>query len=236
MKIDSRTIDNIVAGVLRQLGASPSVRVAEPHERREEHPAAEHRTSNNTTRLLDAAVVTEEVLRTHSSGREPLVLRDDAILTPSGRDWLRQQKIAWQRASGVRRDPSPRPDGWRLIVGGKSEVADQAIELAETLGWSHDRVADADAVRPRAISLLGTGESAGVIAVSDRPERLACRANRSAEIRAAVVQSVEDAKRIRQELGANLLILPTHDKTYFELRNLFQAIAAGGPPNEPADW
>jgi ribose 5-phosphate isomerase RpiB len=220
MNIGSRTIDDIVAGVLQQLGTATVVR-AEPE-------------SGNAT-LLDATVVSEDVLRGQAAGAGCLLLRADAIITPSGRDWLRQQNIAWERSPNDR-TTAQRTSDWRLILIEHSDVAEQLAEAATSLKWQTDRVGDADAATKLAVSLLNQFESGGAIVVSEQPERVACQANRNPNIRAAVVSSAEDAKRVRQQLGANLIAIPASRRSYFELRNILKTISAGGPPKEAADW
>ncbi|HSG69731.1 MAG TPA: RpiB/LacA/LacB family sugar-phosphate isomerase [Planctomycetaceae bacterium] len=220
MNIDSRTIDDIVAGVLKQLGTATVVRAEKADEQ---------------APFLDATVVSEDVLREHAAGTEQLLLREDAIITPSGRDWLRRNHISWERRPS-HKTTSHNASDWRLILIGKPDLAEKVVEAGRSLEWLTERVNDTDAATKLAISLVTQGEVVGAIVVSDQPERIACRANRNPEIRAAAAHSVEDVKRIRQQLGANLIAIASSERSYFELRNVFRAISAGGPPAEPADW
>ncbi|HUG17739.1 MAG TPA: RpiB/LacA/LacB family sugar-phosphate isomerase [Planctomycetaceae bacterium] len=221
MNIDSRTIDDIVAGVLSQLGTATVVRAEPPRE--------------SEARPLEATVVSEDVLREHAGGTGHLLLRADAIITPSGRDWLRRNNISWER-SPSNKTTSHNASNWRLILIEKPDLAENLAEAGRALEWLTERVNDADAATKLAISLVTQGEAVGAIVVSDQPERIACRANRNPKIRAAAAHSVEDVKRVRLQLGANLIAITSSERSYFELRNLFKAISAGGPLAEPTGW
>jgi hypothetical protein len=83
---------------------------------------------------------------------------------------------------------------------------------------------------------LCRGECEGVIAVTGKPEALACYANRNAQVRAAAVETGEQVKRIKRTVGANLFVVDPGEQSVFALRSLLREIVSGGKPAVPADW
>ena len=69
-----------------------------------------------------------------------------------------------------------------------------------------------------------------------KPEALVCRANRNPQVRAAAVETVEQVKRSKTQLGANLFAIDPAERSVFALRNLLREIVSGNKPTVPSDW
>jgi len=225
MNIDAQTIDNIVAGVLRQLGTTTIVESAD------ESPSE---TSVFAQALaLEDQVITEDVLSEKATGADSLLIPQSAVITPSGRDWLRKQDITWRRVS--RQTQSSTKASWNLIVATPSEAIEKLNEEMTRWGWTVDCVSGAEEAAVCGVTNLDDSTE-GVVILTSEPERVACRANRHSHVRAASVAMVTDIPRVRQQLGANLVSVCPESRSFFELRNIMKTLAAGGPPQAPENW
>jgi hypothetical protein len=72
---------------------------------------------------------------------------------------------------------------------------------------------------------LKSGECKAAVVFCDETGLACCVSNKVAGIRAVAVTTVFQAKRALQELGANLLIVETAGKTFFELRQMLKLCA-----------
>jgi hypothetical protein len=224
--IDSRTIDDIVTGVLRQLGMSSSgVRTEELT------PDRLNQTRNGLE--VTEPVITEDLLMEKAAGAGHVRIPSAAVITPSGRDWLRKQGVTWERSD--RKADSRQSAGWRLIVAAPTDAVDKLNEEVTRWGWTVDCVGGAEEAAVCGVTSLSK-EITGVVVLTSEPERVACRANRHQHVRAASVAAVADATRVRQQLGANFVTLCPGGRGFFELRNMMKTIAAGGPPQVPENW
>ena len=228
MNLDSRTIDDIVTGVLQQLGAARTVVTAPTPA-----PANAAAAGANGSVVLQDAVITEDVLQTRAGNAGRVQIAKTAVITPSGRDWLRRRSVTVERVSA---SAGKKQIGWRLVVVDGTSAVDKLNEEAERSGWETRRIGDIEEAVVWSVSALSDGSVGGVVVLTNQAARAACRANRNAKVRAAVADSASAVKTIQAELGANLLAVAPGDRSYFELRNLLKMIAAGGPPAVPTDW
>ncbi len=214
MSIDTRLIDEIVAGVLRQLGA-PVAASNNP-------PSLPADSSDQTLVDLQHKVITGDLLDANAAGAKHVRLAAGAVITPTGRDWLRKRRVAWETA---KTQQGVKTHGWRLLVVSTTPAIDQLSEQIVTEGWNRQLAGDADEAADGSVSTLCRGEANGVVVISHAPERVACRANRNAQVRGAAVRSVSDVQRVRADLNANLFAISPEGKSYFELRTLLRTIA-----------
>ena len=182
---------------------------------------------------LTESVITEDLLIEKAAGKGPIRIDSGAVITPSGRDWLRKHGVAWKRSD--RKPKGSRTTAWRLIVATPSDAVGKLNDELTRWGWTVDCVGSAEEAAVCGVTSL-SGESTGVVVLTSEPERVACRANRHQHVRAASVAAVADVTRVRQQLGANFVTLCPGERGFFELRNMLKTLAAGGPPQVPENW
>ncbi|HET6326052.1 MAG TPA: hypothetical protein VFG04_15350 [Planctomycetaceae bacterium] len=221
-------IDRIVAGVLEQLQA-PAVAAA---------PASRSTAAANGSLVMDDSVITAALLETRGVVAGPVVFAPKAILTPSAIDFLSSRKIKWTRANKA---PAAQTTiaTWSVFVSRSTPALESALgAVARQPGvqWQRELVGCHREAARRAVGALCRGESDGVITFTSKPEALACHANRSAQVRAAAVQTGDGIKRIKRTLGANLFAVDPGEQSVFALQNLLREMVAGGKPAVPADW
>jgi len=226
MNIDAQAIDEIVAGVLSQLGMTSTVERAT---RMSTSPPA----MGNRQLEIPETVITEDLLAEKASGAGTLLITQGAVITPSGRDWLRKHDVTWKRVNETKE--SARKSLWRLIVATPSEAIDKLNDEVTRWGWTVDCVSGSEEAAVCGVTSLNENTE-GVVILTSEPERVACRANRHPHIRAASVAQVADIVRVKQQLGVNLIAVCPDDRGFFELRNMMKTLAAGGPPQAPANW
>jgi hypothetical protein len=222
-------IDRIVAGVLEQLHA-PSGEAA-PANR------STSATSSAVTQFPEA-VITAGLLESRGIIAGPMVFAAKAIVTPSAVDYLSSRKIKWAKASNGEAPAADRTT-WLVLVSHSTPAVESALDaLAPQPGirWQRELVGCHREAARRAVAALCRGECDGAIAITGKPEALACRANRNANVRGAAVDTVEQAKRLKCAMGANLFAVDPAGQSVFALRSLLREIVSGGKPAVPADW
>lgn len=220
-------IERIVADVMRQLMADASPAPEPPAPARSttnrQVQVAEKRTSSVR---LDVKVVTEDTLQESVNGHKTVEVGDKAIVTPSGRDWLRRNKVELLReksSSGSQTDISRRGSG-SVIVHSSSEAVEKVLDhYASTEGWTSQRVG----CRNDAVSLAEStvnGDGSPVVVFTNEPEAVVCEANRNRDLRAAVVGDVTAVARVKESMQGNLFVISPSGRSFFELRYLLHSL------------
>lgn len=176
--------------------------------------------------VLSEPVVTGELLRQRLvPGVRLIRLSANSILTPTARDLIRQREIEYIRDAGQAAAMAP---GWHLLLSGP--------DVPTPLNRRGERLEDSVATVTRVIELLGSGISCGVLVLSTDPHRVACLANRSCEIRGAVVGGAEEAERVLRGLGANLIVACPLAVGVMGTRRILESCLVADPPLAPSDW
>jgi hypothetical protein len=221
-------IDRIVAGVLEQL-QTPAAEAA---------PAPRSDSAANGLLEMRDSVITAALLETRGVVAGPVVFAAKAILTPSAVDFLSSRRIKWTRANKA---PAAQTASaaWSVFVSRSTPALESALgTVARQPGvhWQRELVGCHREAARRAVGALCRGECDGVIAFTGKPAALACHANRSAEVRAAAVETIEGLKRVKRTVGANLFAVDPGEQSVFALQSLLREIVSGGKPALPADW
>jgi hypothetical protein len=188
--------------------------------------------------LLDS-VITAKLLQDRAMTASALRFGPKSLLTPSARDWLHTRKVAWSREAGSSTTSTNSSTATRRLLISTVTPTVRAVQGTlnrELPGWGCDLIGKATEVVETATRLLATAEAELVIAFSDRAELIACYANRSAKVRAAVVSSIETLTAMAKSLGTNLFVIDPTGRSYIELRNILRACAALARPQPPLGW
>jgi len=229
--VDQALIEQIVSNVLTQLRRAPVRTVVEEPKANPVVTALEL-----TDPIITASLLAESVRHGQS-----LKIGRKSILTPSARDWLNSKKITWSRgdvtASAAVGAGTVSKARWQLIV---QTVTPTVRALQESLkrnpeGLKIDLVGQLQEAAALAASAISTAERDGVMVVSEFAEIIACRANRSERVRAAVISDRKQLEQARQHLGVNLVCINPNGRTFIELRNLLRDCSAMSP-KPPAGW
>lgn len=219
MNLSSELIDRIVQNVIRELQAravtgGTSSAAAVPAEGGQLRPM-----------LIDHPVITEEVLTTAQAAGRLVSLPSGAVLTPSGRDYIRKHGV--RLSSAVTARPESRPQGLLVTVG----TVASATAAAVATGWKTDRVSvETDAV-PLALQHAANGR---VICCGGEPSIVACLLNRESVLRAAVVTKQTDLAVLQTAMNPQVICLASEGWSHADVRRLLQSLKS--PLDVPAGW
>ena len=184
---------------------------------------------DNTTFAVTDRVVTAELLASRLKGQKwaKVAICPKAVITPSAFDYLRTHKIVWHRNTA---EAAPNPNKpmtrWKALIVTATPGVLQAVEHTEsqTFGkqWSHELLGGVDEAISAATSAINRGEVSGLAVFADHAELIACRANRSERVNAAVVSDVQLIPALKQYMQLNLMVVRPSGRSFFELRNLLK--------------
>lgn len=238
---DSALIDRIVSNVLAQLqpvGPSRALTAESKPADPPPVPVTPSAAKPIAIELLDP-VITAKLLQDRAAAASALRFGPKSLLTPSARDWLHTRKVNWSRESTTTSTTSNVTSAKRRLL--LSTITPTVRTAQSTLsrelpGWGCDLIGKATEAVETVIRLITTAEAEFVVVCSDRADLIACYANRSAKVRAAVAASPETLAATAKSLGANALTFDPTGKSYIELRNILRTCAALGHPQPPLGW
>jgi hypothetical protein len=247
--LDEKLVEKIVGEVMHRLRpASQPVRPAPTDtDRREEGvnppsqtglkghgPLGGLTSSARQDLAVTDRVVTAELLASRLNGQKwaKVAICPKAVITPSAFDYLRIHKIVWHRNTAVAApDPIKPVTHWKALIVTATHSVLQAVEYIEkqTFGkqWSHELLGGVDEAVSAATSAINRGEVSGLAVFADHAELIACRANRSERVDAAVVSDVQLIPALKQYMNLNLMVVRPSGRSFFELRNLLKEFGKG---------
>jgi hypothetical protein len=188
---------------------------------------------------LAEKLVTAATLATIPAGTKTVMLRHDALITPSGRDAARAAGCTLLRtAKGAQATPGAAPASRPFFVA-----------AAECPGDSAARTAGLVRLLPGAQQLPATGlndvvASLGLhltrdggrgILLAGRPHVAVALANRSAGVRAVTARDTTTLLGAAQECAANLLVIAPRDFSASSLERIGVTLAGRDPGPAPAE-
>ena len=198
MKLTAENVEEIVRSVLRELQPVPAGVSAAAS------PAVVSAAVSDDVIRLNSLVVSEAVLSAAGVAGRTVSLMRGAVLTPSGRDYLRRHgvRVASQLSEAVAGGAvAGKAAGGLLIQLQRSAVVESA---AGSAGWVVETVSGEDAAIGRILQLHGGRPPA---CVSADPAVSACLLNRRADVRAAAVTGSGDLQRLVERMRPTVLCL-----------------------------
>jgi hypothetical protein len=171
-------------------------------------------------RLLSA-----DDLRRHLTSQREVVLQPNTVITPLAADELRAKgvRISWENPKPAQESASKRL-GWFFAKEKDDAMIAAALQALDRDGIKVFMLEGS----PRTIAetLVQSSCIGGMIFLSD-PATACCIANKVGGVRAAVVASVAQVVCAKTNLGANLFVIETPGRTFFELRQMLKTIVTG---------
>ncbi len=176
---------------------------------------------------LSQDIITADLLAENAAGQNAVEVSSRAIVTPSAKDWLRHNKVELTRGTRTQASSASKSSDWLVVVHSAGETVEKVLEDASrsgSIGSDRESVANAtSAAKAAGEAVAGGGR--GVVVISGEPEVVACLANRSESVRAAVVADAAAVARVKAGLNGNVFVVDPAGRSYFELRNLLRRIA-----------
>lgn len=215
MKLTVEQVEEIVRSVLRELQPVPAPPVAPQSAG---NAAVKQVVAVESDLIsLSSLVVTESVLSAVGAAGRTVALPRGAVLTPSGRDYLRRHGV--RLASRL-----PSAEG----QAGKAGLVIQAQRLAVlesaagTAGWSVEQVSGEDAAVGRVLQLHGVRP---LVCVTADPAVAACLLNRRSDVRAAAVSDRVDLQRLMDRLQPTVVCLDGTGWSWSQLLRLLRMMS-----------
>jgi len=216
-------VARIAAEVMQRLSgeASQVIKAAVPSDRQPvsvadrsapDAPAGSHMSVERTVIekvLPEKVIVLATVSKLPRTVRE-VTVRSDAVLTPSAREWLADQKMAWRRAAkiGAAASAPPAPPAFLLAACDlPARSAAQAAAVARAVPGGQQLPTTGLASLIDALAEAATRSGSRGMLLSPRPEAAALIANRKRAIRAVAATSVREGLAVAQECRATLMVV-----------------------------
>lgn len=215
MIFSNELIDEVVRNVMRELQLLPT-------------PAAASSTviSSTSSVELSQRVITEDVLAGQIAPGATVVVPTGAVLTPSGRDYIRRHRIVISSVPSVAVSGSF--GGLVLVVGGMKSMS----SAAKSAGWAIDSAAgNFDAAN--LIAQKDTEQR--TVCCSDQPSVIACLVNRNTQRRAAVVTSETCLSGLLNDMNPDTVCLSVKGWSFMELLRMLKKLSGNGGAL-PAGW
>lgn len=210
-------VEQIVVEVMRHLVAhGRSVAVSEPGTLN----------SQPSTLNLSENVITADLLAETSVGKSVVEVSSQAIVTPSARDWLKQNRIELTRRPDAETSTNNQKPDWLLVVQTTGAAVEIVLDDAGRSGAPGSlRESASDAASAAKLAIAAVERGGKCVVFSAEPEIVACLANRNEKVRAAVVADAAAVDRVKSGLDGNAFVVDPTGRSFFELRNLLRRIA-----------
>ncbi len=195
--------------------------------------------SNGDTHVLlwSGKLFSADDLRRHWKGQRELILPARSLLTPLVIDELRAKGVRITRQDApVKGAHVASGQGWSYV-----EETPEPMVRAAAAALAHDGLALsqlAAGVGPRSVVGLISdwiGKHAGCVMFSADAALWSCLANKRPGLRAAAVQNPQQARRALKTFAANVLVVETAGRTFFEVRQILRTAATGPAPRCPTE-
>ncbi|MBI1313114.1 hypothetical protein GC176_17630 [bacterium] len=175
---------------------------------------------------LSENIITADLLAENSVGKSVVEVSSRAIVTPSARDWLKQNRIELTRSTNAKTSTNQQKSDWLLVVQTAGEAVKAVLDDAGRSGaFGGHRETTVDAASAAKVAAAAVDRGGKCVVFSAEPEIVACLANRNEKVRAAVVADVTTVDRVKTGLDGNAFVVDPIGRSFFELRTLLRRIA-----------
>lgn len=210
MTIDASYIDQIVRNVMQEMKTRMPQADHAPAK-----PAAESVVSPALPIL--SRVVSEDVLIAARAAGQTIALQPGAIITPSGRDFIRKNSVRLSSNLGTKAASSG--SGLFIVVGTNPTV----LAAATTAGWrTSSATAEAEAAKI-AQSQLSTSL---VTCCGGEPSVIACLLNRNPSVRAAVISKATNLLTLTAVMSPQVVCLDSSGWSFGEILKLLRSLSS----------
>ena len=176
--------------------------------------------------MLKESVITEDLLAKHGAAGRTVHISTAAVVTPSGRDYVRRHQVMLQVASDS--SATAADTGHIFVVGDAHGIS----TAATSAGWA---VSPASGNFDAANQVAQTSITKRSVCCSTQPSVIACLVNRNTQHRAAVLTAQTCVIELLREMNPTTICLCPVGWTFAELKRLLQRLGAQGTEC-PAAW
>lgn len=224
MTVDAAYIDQIVQNVMREMKSRvtvPAVASA-PMATSQTKPATA--TEASTSLTIAAKVVSEDILVAARAAGRMIVLQAGAIITPSGKDYIRKNGVTV--AGSALNKPATVSTGSFIVVGNHATCQ----SAASTAGWKTSAVSNEHDAALAASQSLKNGIT---VTCGGEPSVVACLLNRSPDVRAAVITKATNLITLTTVMSPQVVCLDSIGWSFGDILKLLRSLSAA---NRPQGW
>jgi hypothetical protein len=205
--LDAQFVDRIVREVVRRIAEQSAPADVPPHvPASTTERVAEPTSLPSDTLVMDDRLITLAKVQDRLAGIEQVILRGDAVVTPSVRDLLRDKKVRIEHRDGTRGSSFAR--GLLAVCNDANGARDLAAALAaDGLQWQTFGEVD---TLVRQLQQAAPRQPAIALAVTPAWAHFVCQANRHNSIRAVAPADAAALDQACKQLNINLLILDSN--------------------------
>jgi hypothetical protein len=227
MTISAQFIDQIVQNVMREMqtrvptvaAAAPAVAAAAPAVMKQTVAV------KADTLQIAGRVISENVLIAANAAGRAISLQSGAVITPSGREFIRKNNVRMTSLIGGKSVASA---AGTFIVVGPNTVVHTAASAA---GWKTLAAATEFDAAVVAAQNTGTGM---VTCCGGEPSIVACLLNRNPAVRAAVITRATNLVTLATVMNPQVVCLDSSGWSFGDILRLLRSLAA--PSGTPDYW
>lgn len=212
MNFSSEIIDRIVQSVMRELSSRKATSSANAPQFLLTDPTANSDT--NAVRITEK-VISEETLTAASAAGRIISIRPQAVITPSGRDYIRRHNV--QVTSSLVKSGTMANQGLLLNVG----TVPSTDSVAAAAGWQSANAGNEHQAVGMAESHADHGR---VVCCGGEPSLVACLLNRKASIRAAVATRSTNLNSLHSLMQPQVICIESSGWSFAELLRLLNSL------------
>lgn len=188
--------------------------------------------------VLQDRVITADLLRENAKPASQIVIGVKSLITPAAQDFLKLNRITWERGTSSPTAPTAAPVNWRILGSSVSEAAKKAVAAVcqQRPQIKFELVGTATEAAKSAVAAISRGEVPGVIILASATNVVACKVNRNQAIRAAIISDLKSWNAAETTLYPNIACIDPADRSYMELQNILNRITSKPPADAPAGW
>lgn len=223
MTFDAAYIDQIVQNVMREMKSRMTVAaVGSAPVSAQAHAVKGQEVPKSLT--IAAKVVSEDVLVAARAAGSAIALQAGAIITPSGRDYIRRNGIT---VTGTTINQSPIVSTGNFIVVGNNSICQTAATAA---GWKSLTASSEHEAASVAFQLLKSGLT---VTCGGEPSIVACLLNRNPDIRAAVITKATSLNMLTSVMSPQVVCLESSGWSFGDILKLLRSLSSA---NRPQGW
>ena len=208
MTISAEYIDQIVQNVMREMQTRvPMATVSAP--------VVTRQNSAPETLQIGSRVISENVLITANAAGRAITLAAGAVITPSGRDYIRKNGV--RLSSNVAGNSGTSHGGTFIVIGDNSNSS-----AASAAGW---KTLNANTEFDAAIMASKVFTTGMVTSFGGEPSIVACVLNRNPAVRAAVITRSTNLAALTSLMNPQVVCLDSTAWSFAELLRLLRGLS-----------
>ena len=224
MSIDAAYIDQIVQNVMREMKSRVTIAAAVSAPGTTSQPNSALATTAETPLSIAAKVVSEDILVAARAAGRTITLQAGAIVTPSGKDYIRKNNVTV--AGAALNKPVTVSTGTFIVIGTNATCQ----SAAAATGWKTSAVSNE---HDAAVIASQNLQSRISVTCGGEPSVVACLLNRNPDVRAAVITKATNLLALTTVMSPQVVCLDSSGWSFGDILKMLRSLSAA---NRPQGW